>query len=154
MTAALILLTILIVGGLILYIHDRLRFGRQDRIDALEDEEKETPGDMPGQHDNDESDSGECCGLHITCEKDSLLVGLDRETLYYDDEELDAFKGRQPDSYTDQETEMFREVLLTLRPDDIAGWARSISARGITLPNEVREELLMIVTEAREKHPI
>lgn len=150
MTAALILLTILIAGGLILYIHDRLCFGRQDRIDTSA-MEKET-GDIPGQYDNDNSDGSECCGLHITCEKDSLLVGLDRDTLYYDDEELDAFKGRQPDSYTSLETEMFREVLLTLRPDEIAGWARSISARGITLPDDVREELLMIVTEARDKH--
>lgn len=148
MTAALILLTILIAGGLLLYIHDRLRFGRQDSTDTSEKVNDET-NDKPGQYNDD---SSECCGLHITCEKDSLLVGLDRDTLYYDDEELDAFKGRQPDSYTPLETEMFREVLLTLRPDEIAGWARSISVRGITLPDDVREELLMIVTEARDKH--
>ena len=42
-----------------------------------------------------------------------------------------------------------REVLLTLRPDEIAGWARSVQLRGITLPADVREELLMIVAEAR-----
>ena len=40
-------------------------------------------------------------------------------------------------------------MLLTLRPDEIAPWARSLQLRGITLPAEVREELLMIVAEAR-----
>ena len=69
---------------------------------------------------------------------------------YYDDEELDAFAGRGADTYTEQETEMFRDVLLTLRPDEIAGWARSVQQRGITLPAEVRDELIMIVAEARD----
>ncbi len=39
--------------------------------------------------------------------------------------------------------------MLTLLPTDIAGWARSIQLRGIELPASVREELLMIVSEAR-----
>ena len=40
-------------------------------------------------------------------------------------------------------------MLLTLLPTDIAGWARSIQLRGIELPTPVREELLLIVAEAR-----
>ena len=68
---------------------------------------------------------------------------------YLGDEELDAFKGRNPESYTDDEIEQFRDVLLTLLPQDIAGWGRSIQLRGIELPPAVREELLMIVAEAR-----
>ena len=71
--------------------------------------------------------------------------------MYYDDEELDAFKGREPDDYTSEEIDQFRDVLLTLLPQDIAGWGRSIQLRGINLPYEVREELLMIVAEARQK---
>ena len=47
------------------------------------------------------------------------------------------------------EIEEFRDVLLTLLPDDIAPWARSIQLRGIRLPDSVREELLLIVAEAR-----
>ncbi len=87
--------------------------------------------------------------MHITCEKDSLLASVSPEIVYYDDEELDAFKGRGADSYTDEEIEQFRDVLLTLLPEDIAGWGRSIQLRGIELPSSVREELLMIVAEAR-----
>ena len=46
---------------------------------------------------------------------------------------------------------MFRDILLTLRPDDVAGWSRSIQLRGITLPEEIREELIMIVGEQRDE---
>lgn len=90
-----------------------------------------------------------CCGMHITCERDSLLAAVSEEIEYYDDEELDRFKGTAPDEYSDEAIEEFRNVLLTLLPTDIAGWARSIQLRGIELPASVREELLMIVSEAR-----
>lgn len=90
-----------------------------------------------------------CCGQHAVCERDSLLEGIDREIVYYDDEELDAYAGRASDAYTSAETEEFRDVLLTLLPDDVAPWARSLQMRGITLPASVRDELLMIVGENR-----
>lgn len=93
-----------------------------------------------------------CCGMYITCEKDSLLSAVSETIEYYDDEELDRFKGREADDYTPEEIEEFRNVLLTLRPEEIAGWGRSIQLRGVTLPAEVREELLMIVGEARQQH--
>ena len=88
--------------------------------------------------------------MHITCEKDSLLASVSREVEYFDDEELDRFAGRGAEDYSPEEIEEFRDVLLTLLPTDIAPWARSIQLRGITLPSEVREELLMIVAEARK----
>jgi hypothetical protein len=91
----------------------------------------------------------ECCGMHITCERDSLLASVSDKIEYYDDEELDAFANRRADAYSDAEIEQFRDVLLTLQPDDIAGWARSIQLRNIELPTEVRDELLMIVAETR-----
>ena len=87
--------------------------------------------------------------MHITCERDSLLAAVSREIEYYDDEELDIYRGTTPDAYSAEAVEVFREVLLTLRPDDIAGWARSIQLRGIELPEAVRDELLMIVGEER-----
>lgn len=97
-----------------------------------------------------EIDDEVCCGMHITCEKDSLLASVSAEVEYFDDEELDRFAGRDAEGYSPDEIEEFRDVLLTLIPTDIAPWARSIQLRGITLPAEVREELLMIVAEARK----
>lgn len=95
------------------------------------------------------ADAEECCGMHITCERDSLLANVSDTVEYFDDEELDRFRGRSADDYSDAEVEEFRDVLLTLQPNDIAAWGRSIQLRGIELPTAVREELLLIVAEAR-----
>jgi uncharacterized membrane protein len=35
----------------------------------------------------------ECCGQHEICEKESLLAAVSKQIEYYDDEELDRFKG-------------------------------------------------------------
>lgn len=90
-----------------------------------------------------------CCGMHMVCEKTNLSP-LTGEIVYYDDEELDRFRGREPESYTSEETEEFRDVLMTLLPEDVAGWSRSIQVREIALPTEVRDELLLIVSELRQ----
>ena len=60
----------------------------------------------------------ECCGQHQICEKESLLAAVSKQIEYYDDEELDRFIGRSADSYTEEEAEEFREVLMTLREED------------------------------------
>ena len=91
----------------------------------------------------------QCCGMHITCERDSLLANVSDSIEYFDDEELDRFRGRAATDYTAAAEDEFRDVLLTLQPDDIAAWGRSIQLRGIELPAAVREELLLIVAEAR-----
>lgn len=144
--ALIILLALVIVGGVLYMFH--LRDLRRGKAQAP------TIGPMPDRPapaGSDPTDESVCCGMHVTCEKDSLLPEVSREIEYFDDEELDAFRGREPESYTDEETEQFRDVLLTLLPTDIAPWARSIQLRGITLPMAVREELLMIVAEERAK---
>lgn len=97
----------------------------------------------------EEAEEG-CCGMHITCEKDSLAT-LSTEIIYYDDEELDAYRGIEPDGYSDSQIEEFRDVLLTLLPEDIAGWARSLRLRGIEMPACVKEELLLLISEERER---
>jgi hypothetical protein len=68
---------------------------------------------------------------------------------YYDDEELDRFRGRPSDSYTDAEVEEFREVLYTCHEEEVAGWSRSLQLRGIELPDELKDELFLIVGERR-----
>ena len=88
--------------------------------------------------------------MHLTCEKDSLSTAVSTEIEYYDDEELDIYANRSGEDYTGEETEQFRDILLTLIPSDIAGWARSLQLRHIPLPPEVSDELLLIVRETRE----
>lgn len=89
----------------------------------------------------------ECCGQHAVCERDSLLAAMSEKVEYFDDEELDRLAGRT--DFSPAEVEEIREVLLTLPPDNVAPWARSIQLRGITLPPEIRDELLLIVSENR-----
>lgn len=139
MTAAAILLLLIVGVGALLYLHHRIT---TPRAATPEQQDPEPAADTA---------ESECCGLHLACEKDSLVAGMDPELLYYDDEELDDYAGREADSYTPAEVEQFREVLLTLKPAEIASWARSITMRGIVMPAEVRDELLMIVAEARER---
>lgn len=91
----------------------------------------------------------ECCGQHQICEKESLLAAVSRQIEYYNDEELDRYRGRTADSYTEEETEEFREVLYTCREEEVAGWSRSLQLRGIELPDGLKDELLLIVGERR-----
>jgi predicted mannosyl-3-phosphoglycerate phosphatase (HAD superfamily) len=83
------------------------------------------------------------------CEKESLLAAVSKGVEYYDDEELDRFRGRPSDRYTDAEVEEFREVLYTCREEEVAGWSRSLQLRGIELPDELKDELFLIVGERR-----
>lgn len=91
-----------------------------------------------------------CCGQHEVCEKESLLAAVSKGQVdYYEDEELDAYSGRAADSYTESEVELFEDVLTTMREDEVAGWVRSLQLRGINLPDELRDEVVMIVGERR-----
>ena len=116
MTGALILLVLVVVTGLVLYLLHRRNPGADEPV---EDTAAAT------------ADDEECCGRHAVCEKTSLLTGVDNEIIYYDDEELDRYRGRTAESYSPEEEEEFREVLMTLLPEDVAGWARSVSMRGL-----------------------
>lgn len=99
--------------------------------------------------DSRHSPSVACCGAHEICEAETLLTLTDK-VIYYDDEELDAYRGRQSSDYTGEETDEFREVLLTLQPHEVSGWLRSLGLRGVTPPEPIREEALMIVSEFRD----
>lgn len=147
MTGALLILGVLIVVGTILYLLE-LRYRRKQR--EMVNEEIVSDKEVSDWIEPANEGAGECCGLHLVCEKDSLSP-MSGEVEYYDDEELDRFIGRAADDYTPEEVEEFRNVLMTLRPEDIAGWARSITVRRLELPADVRDELLMLVNEQRSK---
>ena len=158
MQGALIILAVTVAVGCILYIFE-LRRRRLDKVavprlsdpsEAGEETGDETPADGVGNAGAGEGhgENGVCCGMHIVCEKDTLSP-QDGKIVYYDDEELDRFAGREPDSYLPEEIDEFQDVLITLRPEDVVGWARSIQLRGLNLPPMVHDELLMIVNEQR-----
>ena len=90
-------------------------------------------------HEHDAAD-GVCCGKHTNCAK-----GYDNSNLYFDDEELDRFKGTVQEEYTDEDIEEFRQVLYTMREEEVENWAHCIETRGIELPAEIREEILLML---------
>lgn len=135
MIGALIILLVTVGVGLLLYVSD-LKYRRKHPKITDETEEKAAP---------ETEEHGEiCCGRHLICEK-PLTPQPGEEIVYYDDEELDRFAGKNADEFTAEETEEVREVMMTLLPEDVPGWVRSIQLRGINLPTELRDELFMLL---------
>ncbi len=66
---------------------------------------------------------------------------------YFDDEELDTFRNRASNSYTDDEAQQFADVLYTMRQDEVAAWCRSLHLRGIELPDQIKDEVVMMVAD-------
>lgn len=89
----------------------------------------------------------DCCGAHEICEFDQMKVN---ESIieYYDDEELDEYKNISEDAYTNNQIEQFREVLYTLKTDEIKFWLLSIERRNIQLPAILKSEARMLMAEA------
>ncbi len=89
-----------------------------------------------------------CCGAHEVCENESLLA-TNAKIIYFEDEELDAFKDRDPESYTDEEINQFDEVFMTLRENELVDWLKSLQLRHVPLPECIKEQALMIISERR-----
>lgn len=90
------------------------------------------------------SDCSSCDGTNVKCEQVCQMEAATKPAEYYDDEELDAFKGRQSDEYNDEEATMFAEVLETLRPDEVRPWSRSLIVRGINMPDQIKDEFIAL----------
>ena len=71
-----------------------------------------------------------------------------QEIIYFEDEELDRFRGISANAYTDVQIDEFRDVLYTLKDDEIRMWLLSIERRQLQLPAILRQEALMMVAEA------
>ncbi len=138
MTGALIILLVTLAIGVLLWAWERYRTQRHGpslHHHAASGEESRIKS---------QESSAVCCGLHAICEKTGQI---NEPPVYYDDEELDRFAGRDAADYTDAETEEFRDVLLTLLPSDAPGWSVSLEKRRINLPETLRPELELLFSE-------
>lgn len=127
MTGALIILAVTVVTGFILWLTHK-------------------PDDAPAQDEQTPAAPAteECCGVHAICSKQMQLAeGPD----YFDDEELDRFRTRDPEGYSPTEVAEFREVMMTLRPDEVYAWASALTRREIPFPTELRPELMMLIED-------
>lgn len=127
MLGALIILAVTVVTGIVLWLTHK-------------PDNPASATDADATASQTETDGEECCGLHAVCEKKIT----DSEPLYFDDEELDRYSGREPQTYTQEEVEEFREVLYTLLPEDVYSWGASLTLRNISLPVQLRDEWIML----------
>jgi len=122
---------LIIVVGLVTWLSSK--FKKETPEGTVEKEPVEIPID--------------CCGAHEVCEVEEMLMNP-KEIVYFEDEELDRFQGISPDRYNDTQIEEFRDVLYTLKGDEIKIWLLSIERRQVQLPNILRSEALMLIAEA------
>ena len=106
---------------------------------------------MRSKDNNDEqpivtgSDCSSCNGTDDRCEQVCMMEATTKDIEYYDDEELDQYQGRPSDQYTDEETEQFAEVLETLQPHEVKAWGRSLTLRGINMPDGIKDEYAVLI---------
>lgn len=93
-----------------------------------------------------------CCGLHPVCEHaGSRLSNTPCPADYYDDEELDRFRHRNNNDYSETETAEFGEVLRSLAEGETQQWLNSLRRRGITLPAALCNEAELISAGDKQK---
>lgn len=150
MTGALIILAVTVAIGALLWAWEHWRQARHGTTlhhhHGSSADINQNVGSITDSGTSSEKKEPEvCCGLHAFCEKTGKYNDV---IVYYDDEELDRFRGRKADEYTDEETEEFRDILLTMRPEDAPGWAVSLEKRGIEVPEGIKPELELVLFDS------
>lgn len=100
-----------------------------------------TPQETPSEEDDEE-----CCGEHEVCEKGRIKRALRTDIEYFDDEELDRYRGTAADEYSDEAVEEFREVLYTMYPTEVDDWLKSLELREVNLPDALKDEVFMLMS--------
>lgn len=86
-----------------------------------------------------------CDGTNTKCEQECMMEAATKEIEYFDDEELDSYRSRPSDGYTDGEAEEFREVMYSMRQEEVKDWNRSLILRGISLPDQLKDEMILLM---------
>jgi len=71
------------------------------------------------------------------------------EPEYFDDEELDKYSCRDSSAFSEDEVEEFREIFYTILDEEKPRWVRSLQMRSISVPDQMKDEVLMFVNELR-----
>jgi hypothetical protein len=106
---------------------------------------RKTENNEPEVVQADTASCATCNGEDERCEQECMLEAAVKAIEYYDDEELDQYRGRPSDGYTDSEAEEFADVLYTMKPEEVKGWNRSLILRQINLPNQLKDEVIMMI---------
>ena len=96
-------------------------------------------GETHDDHHHDGED-GTCCGRHTVC-----THGYDNSDLYFDDEELDKFREKPKEEYSDEDIDEFRNVLYTMNKEEVDLWLKCLGKRRIEVPEQIMDEILLIL---------
>lgn len=124
---------IIILFGIFLYINARPK--RNEKTEPVPE-----PVNEPRQIASD------CCGAHEICEFDESEFNEEIIT-YFDDEELDELRNVSESDLTTKQIDDLREVLYTLRTEEISKWLVSIGRRHIHLPVILQQEARQLMAE-------
>ncbi len=102
--------------------------------------------EQAGQEETPRQKASDCCGAHEICELDE--VDFNEEIIiYFEDEELDRLRNIRESDLTTEQIDELREVLYTLRTEEISKWMTSLSRRHIHLPAILQQEARQLMTE-------
>jgi flagellar biosynthesis/type III secretory pathway M-ring protein FliF/YscJ len=90
--------------------------------------------------------ASDCCGAHEICEFDASQFD-EEQIIYFDDEELDVLRNVREDQLSGEQIDDLREVLYTLRTDEIGKWLTSLARRHIHLPTILLQEARQLMAE-------
>lgn len=127
-----VIITIIIIG-VILYFFSRWK-AKEDAQPATEVKE-EAP-----------VIAADCCGAHEVCDFDETDFNEDL-ILYFEDEDLDKLRNVKESDLTAEQIDELREVLYTLKPNEIGKWLVSLGRRHIHLPAILQQEARQLIAE-------
>lgn len=87
----------------------------------------------------------DCTTCMDVCASSKISAAQMAAQKYFDDEELDALAGIKGEDYSDEQTELFRNVLESLQPDEVVEWTESLRRREIELPVSLKDEVVMMI---------
>lgn len=90
--------------------------------------------------------ASDCCGAHEICELDEADFN-EEVIIYFEDEELDRLRNVRESDLTTEQIDELREVLYTLKTEEISKWMTSLSRRHIHLPAILQQEARMLLAE-------
>lgn len=92
-----------------------------------------------------------CCGAHEVCEHTEEELKKVKP-IYFDDEELDRFAKLRSHEYIDEDAEEFREIFYSIYDEEKNLWLQSLRMRHISLPNQVKQEILQVMKSIKKEH--
>lgn len=87
-----------------------------------------------------------CDGVNAKCEQECMMEAAVKDVVYFDDEELDVYRGRPSDEYSDKEAKDFADVMYSMRQDEVKEWNRSLIMRGINMPDQIKDEFVALAS--------